>query len=399
LNPFHPVYVFSHNGYRPVPVFVVSEVDMKRTSRTLVILAAGVGLLGTALPASAAGAPFLTSLTTVSTVASTVPGNGDVNPYGVAVVPRSTGGLHRGWVLVSNFNAASNLQGTGTTITQVSPTGKASLFAKVDPAHLPGRCPGGVGLTTALSVLSSGWVIVGSLPTSDGTAATAKAGCLLVLDSHGKVRETITGKAINGPWDMTASENGNTADLFVTNVLNGTVAVGGAVVNRGTVVRIRLRIPRGDDSLPVASRPVVIGSGFAEHTDPAALVVGPTGLTLGRHGNTLYVADTASNRISAIPNASTRTHTAFTGADLTSGGHLNSPLGLALATNGDVLSVNAADGQIVETTPAGAQVATMTLDSTGTPPGSGALFGLALTPNHRGVYFVDDATNTLNLLH
>ena len=61
---------------------------------------------------------------------------------------------------------------------------------------------------------------------------------------------------------------------------------------------------------------MVIGSGFAEHTDPAALVVGPTGLTLGRHGK-LYVADTASNRISAIPNASTRTRTAFTGADLT----------------------------------------------------------------------------------
>jgi hypothetical protein len=371
---------------------------MQRTSRTLVILAAGAGLLGTALPASAAQAPFLKSLTTVGTVASTVPSNGDINPYGVAVVPRSTGHLHRGWVLVSNFNAASNQQGTGTTITQVSPTGKASLFATVDPAHLPGRCPGGVGLTTALSVLSSGWVIVGSLPTSDGTAATAKAGCLLVLDSHGKVRETITDKAINGPWDMTATENRNTADLFVTNVLNGTVAAGGAVVNRGTVVRIRLRLPRDHDSLPVASRPVVIGSGFAEHTDPAALVVGPTGLTLGRHGK-LYVADTASNRISAISNASTRTRTAFTGADVTSGGHLNSPLGLALAPNGDVLSVNAGDGQIVETTPAGAQVAAMTLDSTGTPPGSGALFGLALTPDHRGVYFVDDATNTLNLLH
>jgi len=372
---------------------------MTRISRTLIILAAGASLLGTALPASAAPTPFLNSLTTVGTVASTVPGNRDINPYGVALVPHSTGHLHRGWVLVSNFNAASNLQGTGTTITQISPAGKASLFAQVDPAHLPGRCPGGVGLTTALSVLTSGWVIVGSLPTSDGTAATAKTGCLLVLDSHGRVRETITDKAINGPWDMTASEHGNTADLFVTNVLNGTVAAGGGVINRGTVVRIRLRLPRDGDSLPVASRPVVIGSGFAEHSDPAALVVGPTGLTLGRDGSTLYVADTASNRISAIPNASTRTHTAFTGANVTSGGHLNNPLGLALAPNGHVLSVNAADGQIVETTPAGAQVATMTLDATGTPPGSGTLFGLAVTPDNTGVYFVDDGTNTLNILH
>jgi len=64
-----------------------------------------------------------------------------------------------------------------------------------------------------------------------------------------------------------------------------------------------------------------------------------------------------------------------------------------------VLSVNAADGQIVETTPAGAQVATKTLDSTGTSPGSGTLFGLALTPDRMGVYFVDDGSNTLNILH
>ena len=372
---------------------------MTRISRTSILLTAGAVLLGTALPAAAAATPFLNALTTVSTVSSTVPGNGDINPYGVAVVAHSTGHLQRGAVLVSNFNAASNKQGTGTTIMQISPTGKASLFAQVDPAHLPGRCPGGVGLTTALSVLSSGWVIVGSLPTTDGTAATAKAGCLLVLDSHGRVRETIADKKINGPWDMTASEHGNTADLFVTNVLNGTVAAGGANVNHGTVVRIRLRLPDHGHRLPVASSPVVIGSGFAEHSDPAALVVGPTGLTLGRHGQTLYVADTASNRIAAIPNASTRTRTAFTGANLTSGGHLNGPLGLALAPNGDVLSVNAADGLVVESTPAGAQVANRTLDATGIPPGAGTLFGLAVTADRTGVYFVDDGDNTLKILH
>jgi hypothetical protein len=349
------------------------------------------------LPASAA-APFLPSLTTIHTIASTIPGNGDVNPYGVAVVRRTTGSLQRGSVLVSNFNATSNLQGTGTTIVQISPKGTVSQFAQIDAAHLPGRCTGGVGLTTALAVLSSGWVVVGSLPTTDGMAATAKAGCLLVLDSTGKVRETITNRFINGPWDMTAAEHGDGADLFITNVLNGTIAAGGAIVNRGTVVRIRLTLPETDKGMPSASKPVVIGSGFAEHSDPAALVVGPTGLALGRH-DTLYVADTVANRISAIPNASTRTGTAFTGSDVTSGGSLNSPLGLALAPNGDVLSVNAADGLIVETTPAGAQAATAVLDTSGNPPdlGAGALFGLAITPNGKGVYFVDDVTNTLNL--
>ena len=171
------------------------------------------------------------------------------------------------------------------------------------------------------------------------------------------------------------------------------------------MVRIRLTVPQDADKdrdhgrPPVASRPVTIGSGFAEHTDPAALVVGPTGVALSRSGDILYVADTATNRISAIPDASTRTGTAFTGADVTANGALNSPLGLTVAPNGHLLSVNAGDGLAVETTPDGAQAASRTLDSTGNPPGSGALFGLALTPDGQGLYYVDDATNTLNLLH
>ena len=123
---------------------------------------------------------------TISVVASTVPANGDVNPYGMARVPQSKGALVEGNILVSNFNNSANLQGTGTTIVQISPRGAVSLFAQIDANTLPGPCPGGVGLTTALSVLRSGWVIVGSLPTTDGTSATAQAGCLLVLDSNGQ---------------------------------------------------------------------------------------------------------------------------------------------------------------------------------------------------------------------
>ena len=54
---------------------------------------------------------------------------------------------------------------------QVTPGGSLSLFATIDPSSLPGPCPGGVGLTTALAVLPHGFVVVGSLPTSDGKAA------------------------------------------------------------------------------------------------------------------------------------------------------------------------------------------------------------------------------------
>ena len=72
---------------------------------------------------------------------------------------------------------------------------------------------------------------------------------------------------------------------------------------------------------------------------------------------------------------------------------------LAIAPNDDVLTVNAADGFIVETTPGGKQVATHLLDNSGSPPGAGALFGLAVAPYGAGVYYVDDATNTFALLH
>jgi hypothetical protein len=261
---------------------------------------------------------------------------------------------------------------------------------------LPGACPGGVGLTTALGVLRSGWVTVGSLPTSNGMGATAKAGCLIVLNSRGMPVETFSGGGINGPWDMATIDQGSKATLFVANVLNGTVAANGATVHRGTVLRIKLAVSRG--SMPTMVDSTVVARGYGEHTDPAALVIGPTGLGLGR-GGTLYVADTASNRITDIPDAMTRMTPVTTGHVVTGGGSLNSPLGLAIAPNGDVLTVNGGDGRLVETTPSGHQIAVRFLDRSGSPPGSGALFGLALTPSMRAVYYVDDATNTLNLLH
>ncbi len=105
------------------------------------------------------------------------------------------------------------------------------------------------------------------------------------------------------------------------------------------------------------------------------------------------------NRITGISHALTRGNSAGTGKVLTSGGKLNAPLGLAVAPGGDVLTVNGADGRIVETTPSGMQMASRFIDRSGSPPGSGALFGLAVKPPMSGVYYVDDAANTLRLLH
>jgi DNA-binding beta-propeller fold protein YncE len=345
--------------------------------------------------ARAADGSSIASLKNITTISTTVPSNGDINPYGVARVPRTKGNLVEGRFLISNFNDTGNAQGTGTTIVQIAPNGTFSLFAQIDPSKV--SCPGGIGLTTALVALRSGLVIVGSLPTSDGTAATAKAGCLIVLDSKGKVIKTISGHHINGPWDMTAVDGGPFAALFVTNVLNGTVAANGGVVNRGTVVRLLLATP--EDGPPELIDSTVVGSGFPERTDPNALVIGPTGVAFDDDSGVLYVADSLKNRIAAIPAALFLTSSVGTGYTVFRGGALNDPLGLTLKPDHRLIAANGNDGNLVEINPfTFKQVAVKLVDNTGgPPPGAGALFGLIATWD--GVYFVDDATNTFNLLH
>jgi SMP-30/Gluconolactonase/LRE-like region len=334
----------------------------------------------------------------ISVIASTVPANGDVNPCGIFRVPVTQGHLTEGNLLISNFNNSANLQGTGTTIVQISPKGDFSLFAQIDAASLPGPCPGGVGLTTALVVLKTGWVIVGSLPTVDGTSNTAQAGCLIVLDSNGNVVSTIADTRINGPWDMTVSDNTDTnsqAALFVTNVLNGTVAANGNVVNQGTVIRVGVMATQ--NAAPTVQAITVIGSRFSERTDPGALVIGPTGVALSADQRTLYVADSLNNRVAAISDPLTRSSSALVGTTVTQGGSLNDPLGITLSATGQILTANGDDGFLVQTTPQGQQTAQFLLDSSGNPPGAGALFGV-VNVNGEGLYYVDDASNTLNVL-
>src|SRR6185437_4463927 len=149
---------------------------------------------------------FLSGIHRFSTLTSTVPDNGDQNPYAIVVAPVSAGKIHQGDVLVTNFNNKNNLQGLGSTIVAFTPSTRAvTLFASV-PRNLP-QCPGGIGFTTAMTMLKSGWVIVGSLPSQDGTTGTKGPGCLLVLDSEGKVAGAITGPNINGPWAIWRCSN------------------------------------------------------------------------------------------------------------------------------------------------------------------------------------------------
>jgi hypothetical protein len=218
------------------------------------------GLFGSlqAVPTVAHSAPVLANLQHAPQQAiSTVPANADLNPYGVAFVPQGfqgNGVLHPGDLLVSNFNDSANVQGTGSTIVRITPDGQRSVFFQ---GHA------GLGLTTALGVLKSGFVIVGNVPTDNN--GVAQQGSLLILDANGKVVATLSDSALlDGPWDLAVNDQGDHAQLFVANVLSG------------TVTRIDLAIPNG--GTPMVVRETQIASGFAHRTDPNALVVGPTGL-------------------------------------------------------------------------------------------------------------------------
>lgn len=364
-------------------------------------LTAGLGLIAT--PASAERQGFLETVHKHQTLALTTPDNGDLNPYAVVVAPVSAGKVAEGDVLVSNFNNISNLQGTGTTIVQYNPaTKKTTLFAAIprDTA----QCPGGVGLTTAMTMLKSGWVIVGSLPSKDGTTATRGEGCLLVLDPQGKLVATWFGPTISGPWgNMAVVDKGDTATLFIS--MAGFDVPGPRVLDpathypvvghKATVLRLELTIAAG--KAPVLTSQTVVASGLAQRADTDNFLFGPTGLALGED-DTLYVTNGLENTIIAIGHASTRQDSGGTGRVVTHDGLMAWPLAMAWTPEKHLLVTNGKNGQVVEVDPkAGKQIYAQWInnDQAQSPPGNGDLFGLAMLPDGSGFYYVADDTNTL----
>jgi hypothetical protein len=339
---------------------------------------------------------FLHGKTTVTLLSSTTPANGDINPYAIWPVSETVGSVKAGDVLVDNFNNKSNNQGTGTTIVDVHPTGKASVFAHL-PKSIP-NCPGGVGLTTAMVQLKTGWVIVGSFPSKTGTIATASAGCLIVLSPEGKLAGTIAGPKINGPWDETVADNGTSAELFVANAHLGFKGNGLATFNDGDV--LRLTLAESASSAPKVTSQTVVASRLPERGDASVFAKGPTGMAVSNSG-TLYLAENVTNRIIAIPDASTRTKSDGVGSPLSTNGQLSGPLGLTLAPDGDILVANGLNGKIIEIAPSGKQLGEYYADHNvgQDPPGNGDLFDVAVNQAGNGVLFVNDGTNTLELLH
>ncbi len=344
--------------------------------------------------------PNLTAEPTASgsTVPTTGSGQGDVNPYGVAFVPARfpTGGLlHAGDVVVANFNDVTNAQGTGTTIVRVNANADPSLFFT---SALP-------GLSTALGVLEAGFVVVGNLPSTgtgdqrgvctpgpNGEEQGVGQGALQIIDRNGTLVKTLKdSRLLDGPWDLTVEEDHDRSLVFVANALSG------------AVTRLELRPSRHGVTLESAQQ---IASGYAHRCDPAAFVVGPTGVILDPKTDVLYVASAGDNAIFAIDDASTRYTDAGRGHIVVHDDtHLHGPLGLALAPNGDLVSAQGdavnpnpdpnGQSEIAEFTRRGAFVAQFSVE----PTTAGAAFGLTVEAHDHGFRFatVDDAQNTLDL--
>jgi DNA-binding beta-propeller fold protein YncE len=319
---------------------------------------------------------------------STIPANGDLNPYGVAFVPEgfpSGGSIAAGDVLVGNFNSSANVQGTGTTIIQLTPRGTlappgaATTFFS---SSLP-------GLSTALGVLRRGFVIVGNVPTTDGTFSTIGQGALQIIDRHGKLLATWTDPVVlDGPWDLALDDDGARAHIFVSNVLNGTVS--------------RLDVAVGPRGVTLLKKET-IAAGYTHVPNAGAVVLGPTGLAFDEENDTLYVASTADNAIYAIAHATALTSAVNRGRLAFADQHLRGPLALRFAPNGDLLAANGdavnADvvhpSEIVEFTKSGRFVREYNVDAS-----QGGAFGLdTVTDSDGGFNYaaVDDVTNSISV--
>jgi hypothetical protein len=330
-------------------------------------------------------------------VSSTIPANGDLNPYGVAFVPQgfpAGGTIAPGDVLVSNFNNSGNLQGTGTTIVKLTPNGI------VAPSVTPGSSGNAVtfftsklaGLSTALGVLRGGFVLVGNVPTTDGTFGTLlkTQASLQVIDRNGNLVNTITDSThLDSPWDLAINDNGNQAQVFVSNVVSGTVS--------------RLDLAVGPTNVTVLTRTVVAAGYTSDVMNAAALVLGPTGLAYDKATDILYVASTADNMIFAVPHAGNGVGSLTKGTPIFASPHLRGPLALVFAPNGTLLTANgdAVNGdpthpsEIVEFTKSGEFVREFNVDAS-----QGGAFGIAtVLSGYPRFNFaaVDDVPNTISV--
>jgi hypothetical protein len=328
-------------------------------------------------------------------VSSTIPANGDLNPYGVAFVPQNFPGggtIAPGDVLISNFNNLNNVQGIGTTIVKLTPNGT------VAPPVTPGMSGNALtfftskltGLSTALGILRGGFVIVGNVPTMNGQFGTIGQGAVQVIDRRGKLVKTFNDSVfLDTPWDLTINDNGNQAQIFVSNVKSGTVS--------------RLDVQVGSSDVKIAHM-AQVATGYTVQPNDAAVILGPTGLAYDKTTDVLYVASTADNTIFAVPHAGTTASLVNRGTPVFTSPRLIGPLALVFAPNGNLLTSNGDatmnndpthPSEIIEFTKSGQFVREFNVDAA-----QGGAFGIATVVSGSARFnfaAVDDVPNVISV--
>jgi hypothetical protein len=337
---------------------------------------AGVLLAGiTAIAASKA--PVL-PLQVPSSVSTPTP---EGNPYGLALVPSGFpkgGTIQPGYLLVSNFNNSAGKQGLGTTIDFIDPnSGDTGLFFQVSGQQT-------TGFTNALGVAKDGFIFAGTVLTTDGTDGTAAPGDLYIIDKGGHVVKTIAPKTnlINGPWGLAINDKGDSAQIFVSNVFDG------------TVTRLDVSFKGG----VTISKSTTIASGYTFALSVGAIVIGPAGLFYDNKKDILYVSAENDNEIFAISDANKLTASGGKGTLIFNNAALNGPLGLVLAPNGDLITVNAdsinaspaTPSDVIEFTTGGTLVRQFSID-----PNAGSGFAILSLQNEFA--YVDDFTSNVTI--
>jgi DNA-binding beta-propeller fold protein YncE len=209
-----------------------------------------------------------------------------------------------------------------------------------------------------------------------------------VIDRNGHLLQSLTDATfLDGPWDLAIVDRGTHAQVFVSNVRNGTVSRLDVAVHSGGLTVLRK---------------ATVANGYTHQPNAAALILGPTGLAVDLETDTLYVASTADNAIYAVSQASSRTTPLHRGSLIFADSHLRGPLALKFAPNGHLLTANGdavnADvthpSEIVEFTKSGEFAAEYDVDAS-----QGGAFGLDTVTD--GAVFnyaaVDDVTNSLSV--
>jgi hypothetical protein len=325
-------------------------------------------------------ASVLGFLKTKTTIASTVdPINGDQNPYGLAIAPAGTtaGGIEQpGDLIVCNFNNSANVQGQGTTIEDIKPVAGST----------PTR------MTQSASLLGCDAIAIG--PTGNPWLADYTADDNPIVKPTGALAVSLTNAALKAPWGQAFS--GTAGATFSSAFYESNAA-------DGSIVRI-----------DITSNGFVydtIATGFSVNGGQPGNILAPAGLTYNPANDTLYIVDSNVNKVIAIKNVTqvpadgiqatdTVAATTFAGSSASSasvlyaGSPLNAPISAALLYNGALVVGNTANNLLVEISPSGTILDTVSVDS----GAAGAIFGIAAEGTSTAttqIFFNDDNTNSV----